>query len=84
MAYVRDLNPRLVRYCGDPKIGHVRLSGLFMVKILNGKNQIAASLHRFVHEMVFIPLRAKRVGQFIEIRHKNISPTHILNTLGCL
>ena len=29
-----------------------------------------------------IPLRAKRVGEFIEIRHKNISPTRILGTLG--
>ena len=31
-----------------------------------------------------IPLRAKRVGEFIEIRHKKISPTSILSTLGCL
>ena len=29
----------------------------------------------------FIPLRAKRVGEFIEIRHKKISPTRILSTL---
>ena len=26
---------------------------------------------------IFIPLRVKRVGKFIEIRHKKISPTHI-------
>ena len=32
----------------------------------------------------FIPLRAKRVGEFIEIRHKKILPTRILNTLECL
>ena len=32
----------------------------------------------------FIPLRAKPVGEFIEIRHKKISPTSILSTLGCL
>ena len=31
-----------------------------------------------------IPLRAKRVGEFIEIRHNKISPTRILSTLGCL
>ena len=31
-----------------------------------------------------IPLRAKRVGEFIEIRHKKISPTSILSTLECL
>ena len=31
-----------------------------------------------------IPLRAKRVGEFIDIRHKQISPTRILSTLGCL
>ena len=31
-----------------------------------------------------IPLRAERVGEFIEIRHKNISPTRILGTLECL
>ena len=31
-----------------------------------------------------IPLRAKRVGEFIEIRHKKISPTRMLATLGCL
>ena len=29
-----------------------------------------------------IPLRAKQEGEFIEIRHKKISPTHILSTLG--
>ena len=33
---------------------------------------------------MLIPLWAKRAGEFIEIRHKKISPTHILNTLGCL
>ena len=32
----------------------------------------------------FIPLQAKWVGEFIEIRHKKISPTCILSTLGCL
>ena len=32
----------------------------------------------------FIPLQAKRVGEFIEISHKKISPTRILSTLGCL
>ena len=31
-----------------------------------------------------IPLRAKQVGEFIEIRHKKISPTSILSTLGCM
>ena len=31
-----------------------------------------------------IPLRMKRVGEFIEIRHKKISPTCILSTLACL
>ena len=31
-----------------------------------------------------VPLRAKRVGEFIEIRHKKNSPTCILSTLGCL
>ena len=31
-----------------------------------------------------IPLRAKRVGEFNEIRHKQISPTNILSALGCL
>ena len=31
---------------------------------------------------IFIPLRAKRVGEFIEIRHKKISPTHIPSTLN--
>ena len=33
---------------------------------------------------MFIPLWAKRVGEFIEIRHKKISLTPILGTLGCL
>ena len=33
---------------------------------------------------IVIPLRAKREGEFIEIRHKKISPTRILSTLGCL
>ena len=33
---------------------------------------------------LIIPLRAKRVGELIEIRHKKISPTHILSTLWCL
>ena len=28
-----------------------------------------------------IPLRAKQVGEFIEIRHKKISPIRILSTL---
>jgi hypothetical protein len=32
----------------------------------------------------FIPLRAKRVGEFIEIRHKKISLTPMLSTLECL
>ena len=31
-----------------------------------------------------IPLRAKQVWEFIEIRHKKIKPTRILGTLGCL
>ena len=31
-----------------------------------------------------IPLQAMRVGEFIEIRHKKISPISILSTLGCL
>ena len=31
-----------------------------------------------------IPLRAKRIGEIIEIRHKKISLTRILSTLGCL
>ena len=31
-----------------------------------------------------IPLRVKGVGEFIEIRHKKISPTDILSTLECL
>ena len=31
-----------------------------------------------------IPLRAKRVREFIEIRHKKNSPTRLLSTLGCL
>ena len=35
-------------------------------------------------QRVIIPLRAKRVGEFIEIGHKKISPTGILSTLGCL
>ena len=35
-------------------------------------------------EFQIIPLRAKQVEEFIEIRHKKISPTHILRTLGCL
>ena len=30
------------------------------------------------------PLLVKREGEFIEISHKKISPTHILSTLGCL
>ena len=35
--------------------------------------------HKF-HLYLIIPLRAKRVGEFIEIRHKKILPTHkILN-----
>ena len=29
----------------------------------------------------FVPLRAKPVGEFIEIRHKKISPTRTLSTL---
>ena len=33
---------------------------------------------------LIIPLWAKQVGEFIEIRHKKISPTRILSTLGCL
>jgi hypothetical protein len=35
------------------------------------------------HNVIF-PLQAKRVGEFIEIRHKKISPTLILSTLECL
>ena len=31
--------------------------------------------------MLVIPLRAKRVGEFTEIRHNKISPTGILSTL---
>ena len=31
-----------------------------------------------------IPLQAKQVGEFIEVRHKKISPTCILSTFGCL
>ena len=31
-----------------------------------------------------IPLRAKREGEFFEIRHKKISPTPILSNFGCL
>ena len=31
-----------------------------------------------------IPLQAKRVVEFIEIRHKKNSPTRILRTLRCL
>ena len=33
---------------------------------------------------VIIPLQAKRVREFIEIRYKKISPTPILSTLGCM
>ena len=41
-------------------------------------------LDHTMYTVVFIPLRAKRVGEFFEIRHKNISPTRILSTLECL
>ena len=34
--------------------------------------------------LYFIPLRAKRVGELIVIRHKKILPTRILSTLECL
>ena len=30
---------------------------------------------------MFIPLRARPVGEFIEIRHKKFSPTYILSTI---
>ena len=33
---------------------------------------------------LLIPMQAKRVEEFIEIRHKKNLPTHILSTLGCL
>ena len=46
--------------------------------IPNGKNEKVLKISSF------IPLRAKQVGEFIEIRHKQISPTCILSTLGCL
>ena len=35
-------------------------------------------------QIIIIPLRAKRVGECIEIRHNKISPTRILSTLRCL
>ena len=42
------------------------------------------SLGLQLHDIIFIPLQAKRVGEFIKISHKKISPTLILGTLGCL
>ena len=39
---------------------------------------------RWTYIIFIISLRAKRVGDFIEIRHKKISPTCILSSLGCL
>ena len=36
------------------------------------------------HTKEFISLRAKGVGEFIEKRHKKLSPTRILSTLVCL
>ena len=36
------------------------------------------------HTKEFISLRAKGVGEFIEKRHKKLSPTRILSTLGRL
>ena len=43
-------------------------------------------LHRFWVRLsvLFIPLQAKQVGEFIEIRHEKILPTRIPSTLGCL
>ena len=49
-----------------------------------------ASVHKppavemVITKVFFIPLRVKQVGEFIAIRHKKISPTRILSTLGCL
>ena len=34
--------------------------------------------------VTLIPLRVKRVGEFMVIRHNKISPTRILSTLGFL
>ena len=37
----------------------------------------------FTQQVNLIPLRAKRVDKFIEIRREKISPTRTLGTLGC-
>ena len=42
-------------------------------------------LFKYHRNIIFIfPPPAKRVGKFIEIRHKKISHTCLLSTLGCL
>ena len=38
--------------------------------------------HFLCAEDFLTPLRAKLEGEFIEIRHKKMSLTHILSTLG--
>ena len=51
--------------------------------LLFSHSTLFVNLTRSVY-LCIIPLRAKRVGEFIETRHKKISPTRILSTLGCL
>ena len=69
-------------------LGYVTLRNVIYCKTTSiQRNADFASRQRFAnidyHNFIF-PLRAKQVGEFIEIRHKNISPTRILSTHECL
>ena len=57
--------------------------GLWVLKL-----ELILNLHEYDNDWYrqlhfkIIPLRAKQVGEFIEIRHKKISLTRVLSTLG--
>ena len=54
----------------------------YLLKLPTKNNSWLNSLnHVLKNTFNFIPLRAKQVGEFIEIKHKKISPTRILSTL---
>ena len=58
-------------------IFHILFRCVVNIKRIQPSSLLATHWH-------FIPLLAKRVGECIKIRHKRISPTRILSTLGCL
>ena len=78
------LKPKNETFCNIILLSSSLVLNYFSGDHKSSSNKSNWSLKMWIILKVVIPLQVKQVREFIEIRHKKISPTHILSTLGCL